>query len=139
MTKNPTKTNDFGFRIEISTSRPGQNHFQNLPHLSSIVTWPGDLIFASKMRKRIEKCNIFQKILPNCCFRKLVLPTCRSRGFSLPIWMDFELIFRVFGVPRIDFRGLLGSYCGLSSWLVLKSAFCELRAASAPDIRHCAY
>ena len=122
----PTKTDDFGFRIEISTSRPGQNHFQDLPHLSSIVTWPGDLIFASKMRKRIENCRFFQKILPNCCFRKFVLPTYRSRGFSLPIWMDFSLILLIFGVPRIDFRGLLRSYCRLSSWLVLKSGLSKL-------------
>ena len=48
-----TKIIDFGFRIEISTSRPGQIDLQDLPHLFSIVAWPGKPIFGSKILAHI--------------------------------------------------------------------------------------
>ena len=70
-----TKIIDFGFRIEISTSRPGQIDLQDGARLFSIVAWPGKPIFGSKIRKRMKNIDFSPKILPNCCFRKLFLLT----------------------------------------------------------------
>ena len=68
-----TKIIDFGFRIEISTSRPGQIDLQDLPHLFSIVAWPGKPIFGSKTRKRIKNIDFSKKsfqiaVFENCFF-----------------------------------------------------------------------
>ena len=49
-----TNINDFGFRIEISSSNPGQNDRTDLAHLFSIVAWPGKAIFGSKSRKMLN-------------------------------------------------------------------------------------
>ena len=48
-----TKTNDFGFRIEISTSRPGQIDLQDGARLFSIMAWPGKPIFGLKILAHI--------------------------------------------------------------------------------------
>ena len=50
-----TKIDDFGSRIELSSSNPDRNDRTDLPHLFGIVNGPGKAIFGSKMRKLLKK------------------------------------------------------------------------------------
>ena len=50
-----TKINDFGSKIEISSSNPDRNDRTDLAHLFGIVNWPGHVIFGSKSRKMLNK------------------------------------------------------------------------------------
>ena len=46
-----TKIDDFGSRIELSSSNPDRNDRTDLPHLFGIVNGPGKAIFGSKIMK----------------------------------------------------------------------------------------
>ena len=50
-----TKINDFGSRIEISSSNPDRNDRMDLAHLFGIVNWPGKALFGSKSMKVFKK------------------------------------------------------------------------------------
>ena len=50
-----TKIDDFGSRIELSSSNPDRNDRTDLPHLFGIVNRPGKAVFGSKMKKWLKK------------------------------------------------------------------------------------
>ena len=91
-------TDDFGFRIEISSSNPGQNDRTDLAHLFSIVAWPGKAIFASKSRNRLEKLRFSRFRSQN---RALALICCAVGAYLASL----DLFLRS---PDLKIRYLIG-------------------------------